>query len=263
MSVNETPLTRAYWREELCGKGALYEEFRAVDADGDAQSWRDIDGVVVLGDPDGTIMRGTRSLDNQDVVVIQTKATRLNPYVFGQALLSKDLIRRRWASRSVRSVLICTADDPELRPIVDGFADLKVAVKGTKDGKVGSFGLRRIPGTAEDLANEEHVPVIAPARLARRLRVDGVMARGLGPGHGDSLSEQVTGRDVTSIHSLRDSRGPARLGMWVAGEVILAQRLLTGMGASSARSVVVCRCGDRAVERELRTYATVEVRELG
>jgi hypothetical protein len=259
VSVNETPLTRAYWREELCGQGALYEEFRAVDADGDGQSWRDIDGVVVLGDPAGTVMRGrTRSLDGQDVVVIQTKATRLNPYVFGQALLSKDLIRRRWAPRSVRSVLICTADDPELRPVADGF--LKVVVK---EGKVGSFGLRRIPGAAEDLAVRQQMPVIAPARLARRVRVDGVMARGLGPGHGDSLGEQVTGRDVTSIHSLRDSRGPARLGMWVAGEVILAQRLLTGMGAASVRSVVVCRRGDRAVERELRTYATVEVRELG
>jgi hypothetical protein len=113
VSKHETPLTRAYWKG--LGDGTLYEEFRVVDAIAGVLSWRDVDGVVILGEAHRIASRGERagvSLDDKDVIVIQTMATRLNPYVFGQALLSMDLIRMRWAPRSLRSVLICTADDP-------------------------------------------------------------------------------------------------------------------------------------------------------
>src|SRR5216684_3645484 len=101
MSRRESPITRAFWEQELSKKGTLYEEFRAVQEVRRVQSWRALDGMIVLGDPDGVVVPGgQRCLDNEDVVVIQTKATPLNPYVFGQALLSKDLICQRWAPRS-------------------------------------------------------------------------------------------------------------------------------------------------------------------
>jgi hypothetical protein len=67
---------------------------------------------------------------------------------------------------------------------------------------------------------------------------------------------------VTTIHSLRDSRGPAQLGMRVAGAVIIAQRLLTG-GRCAGNVAALRRRGDPAVRREMRNYATVEVREFG
>jgi hypothetical protein len=51
--------------------------------------------------------------------------------------------------------------------------------------------------------------------------------------------------------------------MWVAGEIIIAQRLLTGRAAASARSAALRQRGDPAVKREMRNYATVEARELG
>ena len=70
------------------------------------QSARDIDGVVLLGDPHEINSRGRRCLDGEKIVIIQTKATRLNPHLYGQALLSQELIRLRWSLRSVRSVLL-------------------------------------------------------------------------------------------------------------------------------------------------------------
>jgi hypothetical protein len=60
---------------------------------------------VVLGTPLRIASwdeRGRLSLDGQDVIVIQTKATPLNPYVFGQALLSMDLKVRSPIGRSLR-----------------------------------------------------------------------------------------------------------------------------------------------------------------
>ena len=59
---------------------------------------RDVEGVVVRGPAPRIATKRERdsvSLDGQDVIVIQTKASRLNPYVFGQALLSMDLIKQR------------------------------------------------------------------------------------------------------------------------------------------------------------------------
>ena len=51
--------------------------------------------------------------------------------------------------------------------------------------------------------------------------------------------------------------------MWISGEVIIAQALLTAMGAASVTSVIVCQRGDRAVEQALRKYATFDVVEAG
>jgi hypothetical protein len=151
VSVHETPLTLAYW--EALGEGTLYEEFPVVTAQRGVQTRRAVDGLVVLGTPprrvptgvDGRREYAAADLDGKDLVVIQTKATRLNPYVFGQALLSMDLIRQQWAPRSMRSVLICVRDDPELRPIAGQYPDLDVRVE-RPPLKEQSFRLDRLPG---------------------------------------------------------------------------------------------------------------------
>jgi hypothetical protein len=132
---------------------------RIVDAVAGVRSWRAVDGVVILGETHRIASPGERagvSLDERDVIVIQTKATRLNPYVFGQALLGMDLIRMRWAPHSLRSVLICAADDPELRPVIGEFPDVEVQV--ARSERRTSFGLQRLPGA-----------VIAGQRLLLRM----------------------------------------------------------------------------------------------
>ncbi len=130
------------------GEGTLYEEFGVVRA-GAGTRPRRVDGVVVLGTSLRIASRdecGRLLLADQDVIVIQTKATPLNPYVFGQALLSMDLIWMRWAPRSLRSVLICAADDLELRPIVESFSGLEICIEPAPEMQ--SFGLQRLPGAA-------------------------------------------------------------------------------------------------------------------
>jgi hypothetical protein len=53
MSLNETPMTRWYWREVL-KKGTLIEEYVAVEGgQGRAEGKRYIDGVIICGQQSG------------------------------------------------------------------------------------------------------------------------------------------------------------------------------------------------------------------
>jgi hypothetical protein len=251
MSLHETPLTRAYWQS--LGQGILYEELAVADAVPGKQSRRLVDAVVVLGHESRVAgpRRGV-SLDGEDVVVIQTKATRLNPYVFGQALLSAELIRLRWTPASVRSVVICVEDDPELKPLVESYANVEVRLMPSS--RKSSFHIPRIRGAADRVHESTSGTLTAPARLTSRLRIDGLVCTdGDLVRSGDAVGD-VTGRDLVSIHSYRHS-----LGMWVGGEVILTQALLKGRGARSVRSVVVCGRGDPAIERVLLRHATFDL----
>lgn len=255
MSKHETHLTRAYW--ERLGEGTLYEEFGVVQV-GKGSQVRRVDGVVVLGTLPRIAApkeRRTASLDGKDVIVIQTKATRLNPYVFGQALLSKELISMRWAPRSVRSVLICGADDPELRPIIESFDG--VAVHIAPVDHLQSFRLSRVKGAPALAAERLKRPLIRDAPLSSRLKVEGVFVDSLNT-TARPLREVVTGGQATSLHSYMSKGVVPNIGMSVSGEAIIAQALLTRMGAKSVDSVIVSN-HDVAVEQALRRHARFEV----
>jgi hypothetical protein len=261
VSKHETPLTRAYWKG--LDDGTLYEEFRVVDAAAGVRSRRDVDGVVILGQAHRIASQSERvgvSLDDKDVVVIQTKATPLNPYVFGQALLSMDVIRMRWAPRSLRSVLICTADDPYLRPVIDAFPDVEVHV--ARSERRVSFGLTRLPGAAADLASQRGALLVENPRLTPTFRIDGVIVPSYDPRRQLPLAELVVGEKVITVHSEASAGRTRRLGMWMSGEVIAAQRLLLQMGAAAVHSIVLGR-RDQAVEEALRRHASFEILEAG
>ena len=232
-----------------------------MDAMKGVQSRRDVDGVVILGGAHRIASADEHagvSLDGRDVIVIQTKATRLNPYVFGQALLSMDLIRMRWAPRSLRSVLICTADDPDLRPVIGAFPNVEVQVARSEHPT--SFRLERLRGAASDLANQRGVLLFEKPQLTSSFRIDGVIVPSFDPYRQLPLAELVAGEKVTTVHS-EVSAGRARiLGMWMSGEVITAQRLLLQMGAAAVHSIVLCR-RDQAIEAALRRYASFEIVE--
>ena len=240
MSKYETPLTRAYWRS--LGEGILYEEFRVVKALAGLQSWRAVDGVVVLGTTARMAAPGERaglSLDDRDVIVIQTKATRLNPYVVGQALLSMDLIRMRWAPRSLRSVLICAADDPELRPVTDMFPGIEIHV--ARSDHLADFSPHRLRGAAAELARQRGASLLANPRLTSSFQIDGIISPPAGPHPQPPLPDLVAGQEVTTVHSRVSKGKPAILGMSLSGEVIASQKLLLRMGASAAHSIVAVR----------------------
>jgi hypothetical protein len=255
-------LTLAHWI--ALREGTLFEEFPIVKAQRGVQTARVIDGLVILGTlphrvPRGKAGRNERAaanLDGKDVVVIQTKGTRLNPYVFGQALLSMDLIQQRWSPRSLRSVLICVKDDPELRPIATRYPDLEVRIERPVRGEQ-RFHMSRLPGAVATVAARVGGFAIAPAPVGSNVTIDGVVI----PRHraaGASLPQAVTGRDVISVHTSVEDR-TAGLGMYVGGEVIMAQALLTHMGAAPVRSVIIAHRRDAAIEAALTRHVDFEV----
>lgn len=122
MSKHETPLTVRYW--ESIG-GSLIEEFPAVRR-GPNNAQRLIDGVIVLDGKRRRISHDETTIQDQDIVVIQTKASRLGMYLMGQALFSAEMMKS-FNPRSIRTVAICNQDDVILRPICDG-AGIEVVV---------------------------------------------------------------------------------------------------------------------------------------
>jgi hypothetical protein len=234
----------------------LYEELGVVRPLPGIQSQRLLDGVIDLGGTTRIAARGERpSLDGADLVVIQTKATRLNPWLFGQALLSAELVRFRWKPGSVRSVLLCVADDPDLDPVLRQFPDVERIVV---PGPVRSMTLPRRAQDIDSLTSSLAGLVLRDARLTRRLRIE---ALGLNSptAHGAGDLSDLTGIAATTVHSYAGS-----LGMWIAGEVICAQSILRMRGATSVQSLVACKRGDATIERALRLYAAdVAVHSVG
>jgi hypothetical protein len=112
MSKHETHLTRRFW--ESVG-GALVEEYPAVQK-GSLNAQRLMDGVIILDTPNQIVKANEVSLEGKDVIVIQTKASRLGMYLMGQAYFSKILISD-FKPKSIRTVAICTQGDSVLEPI--------------------------------------------------------------------------------------------------------------------------------------------------
>jgi hypothetical protein len=111
-------MTRRYW--ERVG-GTLLEEYIVVRRrPGVGQRVVDaviiVDGAHRIASPKESI-----SLDGHDLIVVQTKASRLGMYLMGQAFFSRELIKACAAPRSVRTVALCSADDAVLRPIAERF----------------------------------------------------------------------------------------------------------------------------------------------
>jgi hypothetical protein len=112
MSKHETPLTRMFWEEV---GGTLIEEFLAVKRTA-TNAQRLIDGLIVLNGPKKIVRSDEISITGEDVIVIQTKSSRLGMYLMGQALFSRELIKT-FNPKSIKTVAICTEDDSVLRPL--------------------------------------------------------------------------------------------------------------------------------------------------
>jgi hypothetical protein len=81
-----------------------------------------IDAVIIADGEHRMASRGESiSLDGHDIVIVQTKALRLGMYLLGQAFFSRELIKDRFAPRSVRTIALCALDDAILHPIAESF----------------------------------------------------------------------------------------------------------------------------------------------
>jgi hypothetical protein len=165
----------------------------------------------------------------------------------------------RWCPRSIRSVLLCTEDDPELRTVTNEFPDVEIHIRrGERD----SFGLTRLPADEVRRRVSSRGAFLAPARLTKRFVIEGVLVPDLDRSEGKPLREAVAGRQVTTVHSEKRSGKAAIIGMYIAGEVIAAQKLLTQMGAASVDSLLMGR-DDQAVGQALRRYARYTLAPAG
>ena len=123
MSKNETPITRWYWQQV---GGTLIEEFQAVKASPE-NGKRVLDAVIIPSGENRVARQEEVSIEGKDVVVVQTKASRLGMYLMGQAFFSAQLIEK-FNPRSILSVALCTQDDKVLRPLFEQYPGMKVVI---------------------------------------------------------------------------------------------------------------------------------------
>lgn len=112
MSKNETPMALRYW--EQVG-GTLVEEFAAIPK-GNNHGPRTLDAVIIVGEPKKRARMRDIEIEGKDIIVVQTKASRLGMYLMGQAVFSLELMKR-YKPRSIKSVALCTKSDSILEPL--------------------------------------------------------------------------------------------------------------------------------------------------
>jgi hypothetical protein len=120
----KNPCPRWYWSQV---GGLLIEEFRIVPRS-PTQGQRLLDGLIILGEETRIASRGkSHDLREKDVIVVQTKNSRLGMYLMGQTLFSAQLVRELHP-RSVRSVALCSASDAKLQPMLEAYGGCQVVV---------------------------------------------------------------------------------------------------------------------------------------
>ena len=71
------------------------------------------------------IFRDYDNLADRNVIVVQTKASRMGMSLMGQALFSARLVVAQGA-KSVRSILLCAGSDSALLPLLKPFPEVEV-----------------------------------------------------------------------------------------------------------------------------------------
>ena len=104
----------------------LIEEFLAVKGTSDCGR-RVLDGVIIKNGEFRIAQQSEVSLEGKDVIVIQTKASRLGMYLMERVLFSAQLLHR-FKPRSVVSVALCSQDDSALRPLLEQYPNMKVVI---------------------------------------------------------------------------------------------------------------------------------------
>ena len=94
----------------------MIEEFPAV-LRGEKNAQRLLDGVIVLGEEKALVRHIDLTIKGRDVIVIQTKASRLSMSLIGQAVVSAKLIAK-FEPNSIRSVAVCTQGDAVLEALL-------------------------------------------------------------------------------------------------------------------------------------------------
>jgi hypothetical protein len=116
-------MTRWYWKQI---GGTLVEEFCAVPGSCSCGR-RQLDGVIIKRGKFRIAKQSEVAVRGRDIVVVQTKASRLGMYLLGQAFFSAHLMRR-FKPRSIESIALVTEDDAVLRPLFERYKGMRVVV---------------------------------------------------------------------------------------------------------------------------------------
>jgi hypothetical protein len=125
MSKLETPMTEAFWQNHA--NGAFMPEYCLVKrrkTAGCGGRWAD--AIILPNEPHGlATFKDYPTLKGHDVIVVQTKASRMGMYLMGQAVFSARLVLAQGAA-SVRSILLCTKSDSVLLPFLKDYPVVEV-----------------------------------------------------------------------------------------------------------------------------------------
>lgn len=84
-----------------------------------------LDAVILPNRPKGQAHWSEVDIAGQNVIAVQAKAQRLGMYLMGQGLFSAELLRR-FQPKSIRSIILCSADDSVLRPLLARYPEVEV-----------------------------------------------------------------------------------------------------------------------------------------
>ncbi len=117
MNINQRPLTRKYWKPI---GGTLIEEYCAVKGEAGSAP-RYIDGIIILSGPKKIIQGGSPTVKGKNIIVIQTETGRVGMYLLGQALFSRELMKR-FKPKSIRTIALCNKNDMVLEKIAKKYS---------------------------------------------------------------------------------------------------------------------------------------------
>ena len=237
VTKHESPMIQRWWASAGIA-GSLAEEFTIVRRQAPIQVRR-LDAIVVLDDgPPGRVIDRTMlpSLEERDLLVVQAKASKLSEGLCGQAIGSIFLAERHRPA-SVRSVIICAADDPVLRPMVEahGVEVVVVDVPTRSAAKVNPDRTRLARWAAE-----QQLPIQFDVRMAGGSRVtahalvahDGQAA----PSRWTELADRVVEVLVAKQSGAREG---SSFGMSPVGYALMHRELALAAGARSAEARIL------------------------
>lgn len=243
MSKLETPMVLRWWNESGLS-GVLAEEWPLVAKSGLTQRRR-ADAVAVLDSAGNRMVvdwRELPALEGHDVVVLQAKASPLCAPLAGQAVGSAWLLNRH-SPNSVRSVLLCTADDADLRPLVEAHG-VEVVVMPEFGGRPFSY-----PADGERLAMWGN-------RAGGVLRENFALTKGPRPHrahavHVDAapaLRGSRTSLEGLDVHVLTSARSGSKrgtsFGMYAIGMALLHRELARKQGAAAVTTRILTTTTD-------------------
>jgi hypothetical protein len=192
---------------------------------------------------------------DKDVIVVQTKCSRLGTYLGGQAVFSPGLVRDWLPVRSVTSVAVCSESDDELRRLIESLGVEVVVLAGyaaRKEGKSPLRPLRERYWKALGGTLVERYP-IAAGHHAEALILPDWETQKLAPGS----AVPIDGEHVVIVQT------NAGLGMYVTGQALLTYELLQKHHRpAELRSVAVVPRDDMVIRHLYDPFPFLERRVL-